>query len=77
MYTSQNTAAGYIAGSVALMPSVALSHWPWLVLLGWIIVGALIVMVSHLRFSMGHRRFLQERRIAALQIVPGVVVTVD
>jgi len=77
MYTSRNSAAGYVAGSVALMPSVALSHWPWLILLGWIMVGVLIVTISHLRFSMGHRRFLQERRIAALQIVPGVIKLAD
>jgi hypothetical protein len=70
MYARVEYAAGGLGFGLLTLSSFEAGQWPWKVLLGWIVVGILIMSISIVMFTINDRRFQNERRIAALQTLP-------
>ncbi len=70
LYTARIGASGAGATALVAIPAYyAHNSLLWRGLFVWIVVGALIVSISIVRFWIGHRHFLMERRIAEHQTV--------
>ena len=70
MYARMEYAAGGLGFGMFSLAAFEAGQWPWKVLLGWIVVGILIMSYSIVMFTINDRRFQHERRIAALQTLP-------